>query len=63
MHSNGTAQYIVRHEVYDTVPGGFGRILAQEWEEIRTLPACFKPGDSDYHEGNRMHVVTIEAYA
>lgn len=63
MNSNATAQYIVRHEVYESLPDGFGRILAQEWEEIRTLPAFFKPGDTDYHEGNRMHLVSIEAFA
>lgn len=61
MNSNGTAQYLVRHEIYERSPYGIGRTLIQEWEEIRTLPSFFKVGDSDFHEGNPWHIVSIES--
>jgi hypothetical protein len=58
---NRAAQYLVRHEIYEPSPFGVGRTLIQEWEEIRTLPGFFKVGDTDYHEGNPMHLVSIES--
>jgi hypothetical protein len=63
MNSNGTARYIVRHEVYEQSPFGIGRTLIQEWEETRTLPAFFQVGHTDCHEGNPLHLVSIEALA
>ncbi len=53
-------QYLIRHEIYESGPNGIGRILIHESEEIRWLPDFFKVGDTDFHEGNPFHVVSIE---
>lgn len=60
MNANGTAQYVIRHEIYERGPEGVGRILVHESEEVRTLPSFFKVGDVDYHEGNPLHLVSVE---